>query len=526
MYFLKLMMTLLPRCVLLCLLSRVVGGGADAQTQSIAVPWSGHGHDAQHTALSQVASKPLQQILWQTPVDLAPQYSGGKLYAHYGSALVTRQNTVIIPVKTGASDGFRIEARNASDGSLKWMQTTDYSLPTHSWVPHYCIALTPKNRVYYAGAGGTVYYRDAPDTASPPPGSTGQLAFYDLANYTADTATFDSNVKINTAITSDRYGNIYFGFLVSGSVTLPGGSPLVSGIARIAEDGTGSWVSAQTASDDLSMTKLPHNQAPALSNDHRTLYMAVSSDSLPGGYLVALDSRTLATINKVRLKDVLNPSAYARLMNDGTASPMVGPDDDVYFGVFENSYGANHYRGWLLHFEKNLIPPATPNAPGAFGWDHTASVVPASLVSSYSGASEYLLLSKYNHYALLGDGVNKMAVLDPNDTMTDPVTGIPVMKEVLTIAGPTPDSDYPGYPNAVREWCVNTVVVDPFTHSVIVPNEDGKVYRWDLHTNTLSETVTLPLALGQAYTPTVIGVDGTIYVVSDAKLFAIGGATP
>ena len=72
------MMTFVPRCVLLYLLFRVVGGGAVAQTQSIALPWSGHGHDAQHTALSQVASKPLQQILWQTPVDLAPQYSGGK----------------------------------------------------------------------------------------------------------------------------------------------------------------------------------------------------------------------------------------------------------------------------------------------------------------------------------------------------------------------------------------------------------------------------------------------------------------
>lgn len=524
MYSPQSMMLLVYRCLLLYLFIQVSGGVASAQTQSIAVPWSGHGHDAQHTALSRVASRPLQRILWQTPVDLAPQYSGGKLYAHYGSALVTAQNTVIIPVKTGAADGFRVEARSAADGALKWMQTTDYTLPPHNWVPHYCIALTPKNRVLYAGAGGTVYYRDAPDSAGVPVGSTGQLAFYGLANYTANQATFDASVKICTPITSDRYGNIYFGFLVSGTVTLPGNVPLLSGIARIAEDGTGSWVSASTAADDVTMTKLPLNQAPALSNDHRTLYMVVSGAF--GGTLVALDSRTLATINKVRLKDVLNPSAYAQLPNDGTASPMVGPDDDVYLGVGENSPTGNHYRGWLLHFEKHLIPPTTPNAPGAFGWDHTPSVVPASLVPSYTGTSEYLLLSKYNHYAFLGDGVNKMAVLDPNDTMTDPVTGTQVMKEILTIAGPTPDWEYPGHPTAVREWCVNTVVVDPFTHSVIVPNEDGKVYRWNLHTNTLSETLTLPTAIGQAYTPTVIGVDGTIYVISDAKLFAVGEAAP
>ena len=43
-----------------------------AQSQSIARPWSGHGHDPQHTAVSPVKSQPLQQIKWQTPVDLAP----------------------------------------------------------------------------------------------------------------------------------------------------------------------------------------------------------------------------------------------------------------------------------------------------------------------------------------------------------------------------------------------------------------------------------------------------------------------
>ena len=34
--------------------------------------------------------------------------------------------------------------------------------------------------------------------------------------------------------------------------------------------------------------------------------------------------------------------------------------------------------------------------------------------------------------------------------MTDPRTGVTVMKEVLTIAGQTPDLDFPNLPNAVR----------------------------------------------------------------------------
>lgn len=489
---------------------------AKAQTGSLALPWSGHGHDAQHTAVSKVTSKPLMAIHWQTPVDLAPQYVGTTLYAHYGSPVITRQNTVIVPVKTGASGGFRVEGRDGATGTLKWTQTTAYTLPPHNWVPHYCLALTPRNRVCFADVGGTISYRDTPDAAS---GTSGRLVFYGQANYDADPANFDSKVKINTPLTTDRYGNLYFGFIVTGSTT----PALQSGIARIGEDGTGSWVSASSAAQDGTVTRLPHNMAPALSNDHKTLYVAARSED-GFGYLLALDALTLATTGKVRLKDGLNPLNDARLLDDGTASPMIGPDGDVYFGVFEHSWGINHYRGWLCHYNKALTQT---KAPGAFGWDHTPSIVPAKLVPSYQGSSKYLLLSKYNNYAGAGgDGVNKLAILDPNETMTDPVSGATVMDEVLVVAGPTPDDEYASIPGAVREWCVNTVAIDAAKHSAIVHSEDGKIYRWDFHTNTLIEPLTLTPGIGEAYTPSVIGVDGTVYVIANAILFAIGEATP
>jgi hypothetical protein len=57
---------------------------------------------------------------------------------------------------------------------------------------------------------------------------------------------------------------------------------------------------------------------------------------------------------------------------------------------------------------------------------------------------------------------------------------------------------------------------------VLANNEDGKLYRWDLTSNTLSETFTLTTGVGEAYTPTLIGVDGTVYAVNNAILFAIG----
>ncbi len=90
-------------------------------------------------------------------------------------------------------------------------------------------------------------------------------------------------MKISTPITSDRYGNIFFGFEVSG-VTVP---PLKSGIARISEDGAGTWISASAAAASPSVIKVALNAAPALSNDHNTLYVAVSFGNYAGGYLVA-----------------------------------------------------------------------------------------------------------------------------------------------------------------------------------------------------------------------------------------------
>jgi hypothetical protein len=488
---------------------------ASALGQSIAIPWSGHGHDPQHSGISKIGSQPMGQIRWSMLVDLDRQYSGSDLLIHYGSPLVTRQNTVLVPVKTGATNGFRVEAHDATDGTLKWMQSSDYILPSSSyWVPSFGIALTPKNRVYFPGLGGTVYFRDTPDAVS---GTTGQLAFYGLANYQADPTTFNSYVKINTPIVSDRYGNIFFGFVVTGTT-----SPVLQGgIARIAEDGAGSWVSAATAANDVNITKVVHNCAPGLSNDQKTLYVAVSNGY--AGYLCALDSRTLTPISRVRLKDVHYPANDATLTDNGSASPTVGPDGDVYFGVLENPYLSNHDRGWLLHFDGSLAQLKTP---GAFGWDDTPSIVPASLVPSYQGSSAYLVLTKYNNYAGAGgNGVNKMAVLDPDDTMTDPITTATVMKEILTVVGPTPDKEYIGqYPNAVREWCINSAAVDPFTKSAIVNSEDGKVYRWDFTTNTLQQALTLTNGIGEAYTPTLIGVDGTAYAISNGTLFVIGAA--
>jgi hypothetical protein len=485
-----------------------------AMAQSIRVPWSDHAHDPQHSDISPVQSVPLHRIVWQTSVDLSvPTNNTGELFIHYGSPLITRSNTVIVPVRVSstANAQFRVEAHVGTNGAVMWMQSSDYVLPPHNWVPSYSPVLTPKNRLYFPGGGGTVYYCDSPDSTNAP--VIGQIAFYGLANYNANTNAYLSNVFINTPITSDRYGNIFFGFQVTNSTPLN----LTSGVARIDYNGSGTWIAASVTAADSNINKVVQNCAPALSNDHKTLYVSVNNGNFGFAYLVSLDSRTLAPIAHFRLKDVKSGND-ALSPDDGTASPTVGPDGDVYFGVLENPFLSNHDRGWLLHFNSTLTQT---NIPGAFGWDDTVSIVPASMVSSYHGSSSYLLMTKYNDYSdpgIGGSGSNKIAILDPRNAENDPITHAMVMNEVLTIVGPTPNIGQPG----VREWCINTAAIDPFTKSVLANNEDGKLYRWDLTSNTLSETFTLTAGIGEAYTPTLIGADGTVYAINNAILFAIG----
>ena len=482
----------------------VQAGFGSATASSIA--WSNFARDAQHTALSVNESQPLNRIRWSTAVDLDPQYSDNELLIHYGSPLLTARNTVIVPVKTGATSGFEVEAVSAATGAAQWILTSDYVLPPHGWVPEFGPALSPTSRVYFPGAGGTVYYRDSPDS---PTGPQGQIAFYGLANYQANQATYAANVMISTPIMSDAVGDIYFGFVVTGATPLN----LQSGIARISANGQGTWVSAAAAASDSTITEVVQNCAPALNASQSMLYVAVSNGT--SGFLLALNSTTLQTVASVALVDPVS-GLRATLSDDGTASPTVGVDGDVYYGVLENPEGENHYRGWLLHFNSLLSESKTP---GAFGWDDTASMVPSFMVPSYAGASPYLLMTKYNDYANAGGtGENRIAILDPNATETYTLTNSKTMNEVLTILGPTPNTGLPG----VKEWCINSAAVDPATSSVLAGSEDGKLYRWDLKNNTFSQSVVLTTGLGEAYTPTLIGPDGTIYGINNATLFAIG----
>ncbi len=341
--------------------------------------------------------------------------------------------------------------------------------------------------------------------------------FFGSATYNANPGAYDAAVFINTPLTCDAQGNVFFGFQVTGAN--PAG--LVSGIARVDANGNGIWVSAATAAGDAAIQKPAMNSAPALSLDGATLYVAVNTPAVSGvtqtGYLLALNSTTLATRSKVALVDPSTGNG-ARISDNDTSSPVVGPDGRVFFGVLESQFPTHNARGWLLQFDAQLT---SAGVPGSFGWDVSPTVIPAAMVAAYSGPSTYLLALKYNNYEGVGtgDGLNRLAVIDPRGSQADPViSSVQVMREVITILGPTFDA---GSTTARREWCINTMAADPVTKSVLANNEDGIMYRWDLATNTLSQSIVLTTGIGQAYTPTLIGADGAVYAISNAALYSI-----
>ena len=94
-----------------------------------------------------------------------------------------------------------------------------------------------------------------------------------------------------------------------------------------------------------------------------------------------------------------------------------------------------------------------------------------------------------------------------------------MLREVLTIAGPTPENGISG--PAVKEWCIDTAAVDPLTKSMLVSCEDGWLHRWSMVSNSFTQRIRLTSGIAESYTPTAIGADGAVYAINNAVLFSI-----
>ena len=181
-----------------------------AAVSSPAAPaqWMSYGRNPQHGALTTGPSQAPQGIIWSTPVDLDPPYSGGELFIHYGSPVITAANSIVVPVRTTAGNNFEVNCFNAKNGKQFWSLATDYVPPAHNWTPPMGITLTPGDAaVAIPGAGGTVWVRSNPNA---PQATVNRIAFFGIRAYNSSPAEFNTAIQICTPITSDSSGNSLF----------------------------------------------------------------------------------------------------------------------------------------------------------------------------------------------------------------------------------------------------------------------------------------------------------------------------
>jgi len=219
----------------------------------------------------------------------------------------------------------------------------------------------------------------------------------------------------------------------------------------------------------------------------------------------------------------VNHAGGGRVLDDSSASPTVAPDGSVFYGAYSRY---NYAQGHLMQFS------ASGAYLGAyrFGWDLTAGIV------SHGGT--YSVVIKDNQYGEVGSYCDVEAVC-PSDRTIANSAGYPEAYFITQLnhnlnvewrfqntntfsCTRQPDgsitcvSDHPvGF-----EWCVNATAID--ANGVVYANsEDGNLFAINPD-GTLKQKIFQQLALGAAYTPASIGLDGKIYSQNAGHLFVAG----
>jgi hypothetical protein len=217
-----------------------------------------------------------------------------------------------------------------------------------------------------------------------------------------------------------------------------------------------------------------------------------------------------------------NNTPAGRILDESSASPTIGPDGSIYYGVYTRY---NWAQGHLMHFDKN---GHFLNAY-LFGWDATPGIYPHN--------NSYSVVLKENHYGGVGSYCNDATICPPDRTATYPNN-----PEESLISQFNPNlirewaykntntnscaRDASGNVTCVSdhpdsfEWCVNSVVIDK-SGIVYGASEDGNIYTIN-QGGTLHDSRFLSLSLGAAYTPTAMDSQGRLFAQNYGDVFVLG----
>jgi outer membrane protein assembly factor BamB len=219
-----------------------------------------------------------------------------------------------------------------------------------------------------------------------------------------------------------------------------------------------------------------------------------------------------------------NTKPGARVVDDTTSSPTIGPDGSVFYGAYTRY---DFERGHLLKFDSN----GQFLAAYSFGWDSTPAI--------YTHDGTYSLIIKDNEYGGgpgFGSYCNVDAFCPPRQSGPFFITRLDSNLHVewkfqntnnqACTRNPdgtvtcVPHNSGTQWPNVGFEWCINAPVVDA-NGVVYVNSEDGNLYAINPG-GGLKQSIFLQLALGAPYTPLAIAPDGKIYTQQAGQLIVVG----
>lgn len=532
-------------------------GGGPAHNGSL--PVSGHRF-----------AKQLANIVVDPFAENARAEAGGALLVHYQTPLSDGRD-VFMEVKSGTYTGFRtwetqtwnVRKFQWEGGQLvaRWTAESDWNpVPSGGprFEPVFHAALTRKF-LYMAGAGGTVLEVDRKSGAI-----LRRLGQFDDS--------IDPRTYVISPITVDAQGSLYYNVLRLAASNPWSSDVLGAWLVRVRPDGTAtraSYASLVPNAPDLCAGEFPTsalpwpptanavpasapcgsqragvNVAPAVGTDGTIYTVSRAHLNSRWGWLVAVNadlSPKWAASLRNRFHDGCNvlippngtpggcragamtgvdpadnqPGSGA-VNDNSTSSPVVAPDGSIYYGAYSRY---NHSQGHMMRFSATgEFLHAYP-----FGWDVTPAL--------WQHDGTFSLVTKENRYVGVGSYCGGCA---PDRVPSEPegyyITQLsPELEVEWQFKATNTESCARQVDGTVEcvddhpqtfEWCVNSLAVDE-RGVVYVNSEDGHLYALD-QGGTLRERIFLQLALGAAYTPLSLGVEGRIYTQNAGRLFVVG----
>ncbi len=457
-------------------------------------------HNSSTHALGQSPKVKLADITYDPFVKQEKAEASGELLAHYQVPLVDG-NSVFLEYKTGkyvscnppgsghpypcGPDDWNTEIWNErafiwKNGALvkTWNFQSDWKPEPNTdfggqnkdglfgWEPVFHAALW-KGNVYVPGLGGTIYKVTE---------ASGKM----VAHYNPFRS-LDPNRFVSGPLTIDAAGNIYYNVLELDAKNPWSVNVHNSWLVKVTSNGVLRKVSyakltTQGMSDGSQRPGV--NIAPAVSADGKTIYTAsVAHFHTSDAYLMAVNS-DLTPKWHTSLINLAQGQITGAIADLSSATPVVLPDGNLLFGVLAS--GTN--RGYMLKFSS----AGQYLTSFDFGWDDTPAI--------YVHDGTYSVITKNNYY---NSGPYYITQLDANLV---------------------PEWSYKSADNF--EWCVNAPAVDA-NGTVYADSEDGNLFVIK-QGGTLQGQILLQQAVGAAYTPLSIGLDGKIYTLNNGDMFVVG----